>query len=132
MTMADYCQTPVIEIDSSNLGSRISLLSWRAWFSRRTLGRKWGCCDSGRDPSLEVPAKLTRGPGECTGIWTDGHGVSASESARGQKAGHVPHFPWLPEHHQSQVHPGGGEGVRPGQIPHRSLSLRHREVQVGR
>lgn len=62
----------------------------------------------------------------------DDQRVRAPESVRGQKAEHVPHFLWLLEHHQFQLHPGGGEGVRPGQRPHRSLSLRHREAQVER
>lgn len=43
MTLADYCHPPVIENDSSNLGPGISLLSWRSWFSWRTLGKKGRC-----------------------------------------------------------------------------------------
>lgn len=28
---------------------------------------------------------------------------------------HIPHFLWHLEHRHFQLHPGGGEGVRPGQ-----------------
>lgn len=42
------------------------------------------------------------------------HGVSTRKH-QGSEAEHVPHFLWLPGHHQFQLHPEGGQGVRPGQ-----------------
>lgn len=61
----------------------------------------------------------------------DGHGVGVSESIR-VGVEHVPHSLWHLEHHQCQLHPEGGETVRPGGHTHRSLRLRCCEVQVER
>lgn len=92
MTMAGCCQPtpppPIIENDSSNLGSRVSLLSWGAGFSWRTLGGKWGCCDARRDCSVDGSVRLTRGSWEWTDTWTDGHGVG------GQNTYHISFGSW--------------------------------------
>lgn len=51
----------VIGKESSNLRPRISLLSWRAWFSWRTLGRKWGSHEAGGDHGFKASVKLKCG-----------------------------------------------------------------------